>query len=362
MKFIELALLMSVSALLGTLYSLGYLDRILGQDLTFWFFCIILAIVILVEGFALTGFDADDHFWSWLTTGLGMLGTVLGFSIALAGIEVDALSDPATLSAEIGSFLKTVSFAIDTTMIGLSAAMVMEAMNKVREMLYGNNTAQEEQLPENREGRAVPRQREDSMSIAFQDILMLLALLMFTLVVLLIPLIEVKQETTRTEIEKAAGDMIAEISWPADSPADIDLWTSAPGKEKIGYSMPYGQIFNLVRDDLGRDVDFSGLNYEFVFSRGIPDGRYRFSIVYYSDNGLGNVPVDVRVSIRYRQERLMIPVYEGVLTLDRLGQEKGVISFVMKDKKLVEESKSFAPFEIFYGTMNQPGSAIQMGK
>ncbi|OOY58880.1 hypothetical protein [Solemya velum gill symbiont] len=126
--------------------------------------------------------------------------------------------------------------------------------------------------------------------------------------------------------------------------------------------MPYGQIFNLVRDDLGRDVDFSGLNYEFVFSRGIPDGRYRFSIVYYSDNGLGNVPVDVRVSIRYRQERLMIPVYEGVLTLDRLGQEKGVISFVMKDKKLVEESKSFAPFEIFYGTLNQPGSAIQMGK
>ena len=48
------------------------------------------------------------------------------------------MHDPAALSAEIGRFLKTVSFAIDTTMIGLSAAMVMEAMNKVREILYGN--------------------------------------------------------------------------------------------------------------------------------------------------------------------------------------------------------------------------------
>ncbi|HGG61242.1 MAG TPA: hypothetical protein ENK26_15235 [Gammaproteobacteria bacterium] len=70
-----------------------------------------------------------------MTTGLGMLGTVLGFSLALAGIEIEALQDPASLSAEIGRFLKTVSFAIDTTLIGLSAAMVMETMNKVREML-----------------------------------------------------------------------------------------------------------------------------------------------------------------------------------------------------------------------------------
>ncbi|QYZ66222.1 MAG: hypothetical protein OI74_14920 [Gammaproteobacteria bacterium (ex Lamellibrachia satsuma)] len=140
-KLIELALLFSLVALLVTLYTQGYLDRILGNVLTLWFFCIILAILLLVESFAFAGRDADDHFWSWLTTGLGMLGTVLGFSMALAGLEVDALHDPTTLSAEIGRFLKTVSFAIDTTMIGLSAAMTMEAMNKVRKMLYGQRTA-----------------------------------------------------------------------------------------------------------------------------------------------------------------------------------------------------------------------------
>lgn len=138
-KLLEMALLISVAGLLYTLYALNYLDRILGDPLTLWFFGIILAVVVLVEGFAFAGFDADDHFWSWLATGLGMLGTVLGFSMALAGIEAEALQDPATLSTEIGDFLKTVSFAIDTTMIGLSAAMLMEAMNKVRAMLYGNS-------------------------------------------------------------------------------------------------------------------------------------------------------------------------------------------------------------------------------
>ena len=197
----------------------------------------------------------------------------------------------------------------------------------------------------------MPRQREDSMSIVFRDLLMLLALLMFTLVVLLIPLIKVKQDTTQTQIEKAAGDIIAEISWPADSPADIDLWTDAPGKEKVGYSMPYGKIFNLVRDDLGRDVDYSGLNYEFSFSRGIPDGRYRFSVVYYSDNGEGEPPVEVRASIRYREGKLMIPVYEGTLNLIRPGEERALIGFHMKDQKLVPDSRSFAPFEIFQGTL-----------
>ena len=197
----------------------------------------------------------------------------------------------------------------------------------------------------------MPRPREDSIAVVFRDLLILLALLMLTLVVLLIPLINVDQEASQTEIEKAAGDMIAEIVWAPDNPADIDLWVDAPNGEKIGYSRPYGEIFNLVRDDLGRGIDYSGLNYEFSFSRGIPDGRYRFSIVYYTDNGLGNTPVDVRVSIRHRRGRLMIVVYEGTLTLEYPGQEKGIISFEMRDKELIPGSKSFEPFQIFQGTL-----------
>lgn len=195
------------------------------------------------------------------------------------------------------------------------------------------------------------RPREDSMSIVFRDLLILLALLMLTLVVLLIPLITVEDESPKPQIEKAAGDMIAEITWAPDSKADIDLWVLAPDGETVGYASPYGKIFNLVRDDLGRDVDFSGLNYEFIFSRGIPNGRYRFSIVYYTDNDQGSVPVDVKVSIRYRQGRLRIVVYEDELTLEYPGQEIGVVTFEMRDRKLVADTVSFEPFEIFHGTL-----------
>lgn len=197
------------------------------------------------------------------------------------------------------------------------------------------------------------RQREDSMPVVFRDLLMLLALLMLTLVVLLVPLIKIEKETSQSD--KPAGDMLAEMVWDAESPADIDIWVQVPNGEKVGYSMPYGKIFNLVRDDLGRDVDFSGLNYEFIFSRGIPDGRYLFSVVYYSDNGQGVKPEQVRVSIRHRKGRLMIVIHEGVLTLEYPGQEKAVISFEMKDGHLLAGSKGFEPFEIFHTTLRDIG-------
>ncbi len=142
-RMVELAILLALAGLLYAIYSLGYLDRILGGALTAWFFWIILTIVILVELAAFSGRDIDVHFWSWLTTGLGMLGTVLGFSLALSGIDVESLQDPAVLSAEIGEFLGQVSFAIDTTLIGLSAAMVMESLDKVREILHGPPAAAE---------------------------------------------------------------------------------------------------------------------------------------------------------------------------------------------------------------------------
>ncbi|MEN8226205.1 MAG: hypothetical protein ABFS05_12680 [Bacteroidota bacterium] len=135
-KLIELAILLSFIGLFLSLYMHGYLDKIIGNDLTVWFFAIIALIVVLVETLAFFSYDVDVHFWSWLTTGFGMLGTVLGFSLALAGIEVQSLQDPSVLSSEIGTFLKTVSFAIDTTLIGLAAAMILESTDKIREILY----------------------------------------------------------------------------------------------------------------------------------------------------------------------------------------------------------------------------------
>ena len=206
----------------------------------------------------------------------------------------------------------------------------------------------------------MPRRREDAISVVFRDMLLLLALLMLTLLVLLIPLIQVKKESANPD--KPAGDLLAELVWDPQSPADIDIWAEGPDGEKVGYLKPQGKIFNLVRDDLGRDVDFSGLNYEFVFSRGIPDGRYRFSVVYYDDNGQGPKPEKVKVSIRYRHGRLMVVVWEGAITLDMPGQEKAVASFRMKGGKLVPGSLRFAPFELFRALLREMGVSPKAAK
>ena len=106
------------------------------------------------------------------------------------------------------------------------------------------------------------RQREEAMGVVFRDLLLLLALLMLTLVVLIIPLIRIPKESR--QVEKAAGDMLAEIVWNPESRADIDIWVQAPNGEKVGYLLPDGTVFSLVRDDMGREKDFSGLNYEFL--------------------------------------------------------------------------------------------------
>lgn len=197
------------------------------------------------------------------------------------------------------------------------------------------------------------RVREDAITVVFRDLLLLLALLMLTLVVLIIPLIKMRKETTQPD--KPAGDLLAELVWSPQSTADIDIWAQAPNGEKVGYLRPRGVIFNLVRDDLGREGDFSGLNYEFVFSRGIPDGRYRFSVVYYAANDEGGKPQEVRVSIRYRHGEAMRVIWEGRLTLDFPGQEKALLSFVMKNGRLVPGSRDFAPFRIFYQVLAEMG-------
>ncbi len=204
------------------------------------------------------------------------------------------------------------------------------------------------------------RQREDAMAVAFRDLLMLLALLMLTLVVLIIPLIKIPKESR--QVEKAAGDMLAEIVWNPQSRADIDIWVEAPNGEKVGYLLPDGAVFNLVRDDMGREKDFSGLNYEFMFSRGIPDGRYRFSLVYYSDNGQGDRPEEVRVSIRYKVKGLMHVIHQARVVLDYPGQEKAIVSFVMKNGRLVKDSLDFAPFQIFYPLLKEKGLVGPPGK
>lgn len=129
---------------------------------------------------------------------------------------------------------------------------------------------------------------------------------------------------TEAASTEAPGQMIITAAWNS-GPHDVDLWVTGPGETRsIGYSNRAGRLFNLLRDDLGTSHDELPLNFENVYSRGLPAGQYTVNLHGYS---LRAGPVTVKVEIRFG------PVGEAPKlfvdeSLDLVaGQERTVISF-----------------------------------
>ena len=94
---------------------------------------------------------------------------------------------------------------------------------------------------------------------------------------------------------------MVEANWPPDLDSDVDLWVQAPGDVPVGYSNKGGAVFNLLRDDLGQQLDLSGLNYESSYSRGIVPGEYTVNVHLYRNRAaVAAVPVTVVVSTKRR--------------------------------------------------------------
>jgi hypothetical protein len=79
----------------------------------------------------------------------------------------------------------------------------------------------------------------------------------------------------------APGNVIVEAQWGDKVDADVDLWVQAPGDRPVGYSNKSGQIFNLLRDDLGKSHDITDYNYEVAYTRGTPGGEYVVNLHMY---------------------------------------------------------------------------------
>jgi hypothetical protein len=77
------------------------------------------------------------------------------------------------------------------------------------------------------------------------------------------------------------GNVIVEAQWGDKVDADVDLWVQAPGDRPVGYSNKSGQIFNLLRDDLGKAHDITDYNYEVAYTRGTPGGEYVVNLHMY---------------------------------------------------------------------------------
>lgn len=183
--------------------------------------------------------------------------------------------------------------------------------------------------------------------VVFRDIFLLMAFGFVAIVILLFPWINPPADDSLKELDVSVG-VIVEISWPANLDLDIDLWVKAPDDVPVGYSNLGGQLFNLLRDDLGLVGDFSFGNMEIATTRGVRAGEYIVNLHAYRDSGptFWPVPVKVKVFIKRDGEKAIV-ILQGEFLLDNVGQELTVYRFTLDEKyKIILNSIHDLPIQL----------------
>lgn len=165
----------------------------------------------------------------------------------------------------------------------------------------------------------------------FRDVIMLALAGFVAMVILLLPHLNPPGETAE-ETTQPPGNVIVEVRWPDEIDADVDLWVEAPGDIPVGYSNKGGTTFNLLRDDLGKRADATGLNYEVSYSRGIPAGEYTVNVHLYR-NAANVFPISVTVvtSVKKSAKESARQLLASKIELAREGEELTVYRFQLSE-------------------------------
>lgn len=189
---------------------------------------------------------------------------------------------------------------------------------------------------------------EDDSDVVFRDVVTLALLGFVALVVVMLPHINPPkpQEEARKDVA-APGNVIVEARWDDRIDADVDLWVQGPGDVAVGYSNLGGQVFNLLRDDIGFRNDASNLNYENAFSRSILAGEYTVNLHMYF-NRADAWPLKTKVLVSTIQpsgnSRVSRQILVSDVALNKPGEERTVFRFKLDDKgELVASSVNAAP-------------------
>jgi hypothetical protein len=186
---------------------------------------------------------------------------------------------------------------------------------------------------------------DEGSGTVFRDVIFLALAGFVAIVMLLLPHVNPPAEDSPDRAQP--GNVIVEIRWPDEANADVDLWVQAPGDVPVGYSNKGGVVFNLLRDDLGLHSDFSGLNTEVSYSRGVPDGRYIVNLHMYR-NVDDHFPLEVLVvvSIKKDPDSAAVPIQTAKVYLRKEGQELTVFQFRLENKALVKGTVHDTPAKI----------------
>lgn len=167
----------------------------------------------------------------------------------------------------------------------------------------------------------------DDSDTVFRDVIMLALAGFVALVILMLPHLN-PPGARQAEDTQPPGNVIVEIRWPDELDADVDLWVKAPGDVPVGYSNKGGVIFNLLRDDLGKRADATGMNYEVSYSRGIPPGEYTVNVhLYRNVSGVYPIPVTVVTSVKPNPTESARQILASKVELRREGEELTVYRF-----------------------------------
>jgi hypothetical protein len=189
------------------------------------------------------------------------------------------------------------------------------------------------------------------VNVIFRDLL--LGLLGIVIMFLLVAILQISSQKKTADKQKPPGNIVAFISWPPGD-TDVDLWVTGPGEpHAIGYSNKGGVLWNLLRDDLGKQPDITGMNMESSYSRGAPAGEYIFNIHCYR---CPQLPVTVNVEIRINTdmtggggEKLLTT---ATIDLTANKQELTAVRFVLdKDGNIVPNSLNsvYVPLQPYGG-------------
>jgi len=95
-----------------------------------------------------------------------------------------------------------------------------------------------------------------------------------------------------------------------------------------------------LRDDLGDTADLTGLNYEFSYSRGVPEGEYAVNVhLYRNATGVYPIPATIVVSLKRPGQKSAKQILVSNHDLLAQGEEATIFRFSIDDKaKLVAGS------------------------
>ena len=173
---------------------------------------------------------------------------------------------------------------------------------------------------------------EDVNGTVFRDVITLALCGFVAVVILLLPHLNPKQEAQAATASTVPGNVMVEARWADELDTDIDLWVQAPGDVPVGYSNKSGVIFNLLRDDLGRNADPTQLNYEVSYSRGVPPGEYAINLhMYRNKSKISPVKVTVVTSVKRPNAESAKQILTSSIDLMAENQETTVYRFKLTE-------------------------------